>query len=274
MVDTLNAPQIIEHISKSLNYTPFDVKWIPCSAKIVVTGQTPRAKGIIQIYQMNKGKLELVSEFQKEYGFKCSTFGAASLSSRDLAVGDFDGNLIIYDLEKGTPSFEIKKAHKSLIHAIDGIGGSGNIGSTELVTVGKDGVGKIWDLRANKPVIEFPSSSNEKELPECWAVSFGNSHNYGERCVGLGYDNGDIKIYDIRTSKLKWKTNLKYGISSIEFDKKDIPINKMIATTFESKLHVFDLVSNNPDFEFESINDANHNSTIWEIGRASCRERV
>ena len=56
MVDTLNAPQIIEHISQSLNYTPFDVKWIPCSAKIVVTGQTPRAKGIIQIYQMNKGK--------------------------------------------------------------------------------------------------------------------------------------------------------------------------------------------------------------------------
>ena len=44
---------------------------------------------------MNKGKLEIVSEFQKEYGFKCSTFGASSLSSRDLAVGDFEGNLII-----------------------------------------------------------------------------------------------------------------------------------------------------------------------------------
>ena len=61
---------------------------------------------------MNKGQLELVSEFQKEYGFKCSTFGAASLSSRDLAVGDFEGNLIIYDLVKGTPSYQIKKAHK------------------------------------------------------------------------------------------------------------------------------------------------------------------
>ena len=123
MVDTLNAPQIIEHISLPLNYTPFDVKWIPCSAKIVVTGQTPIAKGIIQIYKMNKGKLELTSEFQKEFGFKCSTFGASSLSSRDLAVGDFEGNLIIYDLVKGTPNYEIKKAHKNKINAIEGIEG-------------------------------------------------------------------------------------------------------------------------------------------------------
>lgn len=61
-MDTLNAPQIIEHISHSLPYTPFDVKWIPCSAKFVVVGQTPRAKGIIQIYQMNQGKLEIVNE--------------------------------------------------------------------------------------------------------------------------------------------------------------------------------------------------------------------
>ena len=64
-MDTLNAPQIIEHISHSLNYTPFDVKWIPCSAKFVVVGQTPSAKGIIQTYQMNEGKLELLTEVNK-----------------------------------------------------------------------------------------------------------------------------------------------------------------------------------------------------------------
>ena len=61
-MDTLNAPQIIEHINHSLTYTPFDVKWIPCSAKFVVVGQTPRANGIIQIFQMNEGKLELANE--------------------------------------------------------------------------------------------------------------------------------------------------------------------------------------------------------------------
>ena len=83
---------------------------------------------------MNKGQLELTSEFIKEYGFKCSTFGASSLSSRDLAVGDFEGNLIIYDLVEGTPNYEIKKAHKNIINAIDGIGGTGNIGPAEIIT--------------------------------------------------------------------------------------------------------------------------------------------
>ena len=263
MLDKLNSPEIIEYINNPLNYIPCDVKWIPYSTKFVVIGHTSLGNGIIQIYQMNKGKLDLTSEFIKENGFKCCTFGTSSFASRDLAVGDFEGNLIIYDLEKGTPSFEIKKAHKSLIHAIDGIGGSGNIGSNELVTVGKDGMGKIWDLRLNKPVNEFPSNSNEKELPECWAVSFGNSFDYKERCIGLGYDNGDVKLYDIRASKLKWKTNLKYGISSIEFDKKDSQMNKMIATTFESKLHIFDLISQNPDLSFSSISDDTYNSTIW-----------
>jgi len=61
-MDTTNAPQIIEHISQSLTYTPFDIKWIPCSARFIISGQTPKAKGIIQIFQLNQGKLELVSE--------------------------------------------------------------------------------------------------------------------------------------------------------------------------------------------------------------------
>ena len=61
-MDTLNAPQIIEHVNHSVAYTPFDIKWIPCSAKFVVVGQTPRAKGLIQVYQMTQGKLEILNE--------------------------------------------------------------------------------------------------------------------------------------------------------------------------------------------------------------------
>jgi len=30
-MDTTNAPQIIEHINKSVNFTPNDSKWIPIS---------------------------------------------------------------------------------------------------------------------------------------------------------------------------------------------------------------------------------------------------
>ena len=265
MVDTLNAPQIIEHISKPLNYTPFDVKWIPCSAKIVVTGQTPRAKGIIQIYQMNKGKLEIVSEFQKEYGFKCSTFGASSLSSRDLAVGDFEGNLIIYDLVKGTPNYEIKKAHKSIIYSIDAVGNNITYGTEEVVTGGKDGSVKIWDLRSDKPAILLEPKGIEDTSLECWSVAFGGCFNRDERNLGIGYDNGDIKIYDLRMDKLLYGENFKYGICSLEFDKKNIPINKMIATTLDSKIYLFDVknLEKRNNSNCDKLIDEINNTTIW-----------
>lgn len=158
-MDSLNAPQIMEHISQSLTYTPFDCKWIPCSAKFVVAGQTPRAKGILQVYQMNQGKLDLVSEINKEYGFKCCTFGASSFTNRELAVGDYEGYLSIFDLEKGEPSFKVK-AHKSIINGIDGIGGTGNIGAAEIITAGRDGKNFIFLMKKNYYCIIFRLCKN------------------------------------------------------------------------------------------------------------------
>jgi len=43
-MDTTDAPQIIEHVQKSINFTPYDVKWIPCSSKFVTMGILPNAK--------------------------------------------------------------------------------------------------------------------------------------------------------------------------------------------------------------------------------------
>jgi hypothetical protein len=87
---------------------------------------------------MNSGKLDLVTEINKELGFKCCTFGASTFTNRELATGDYEGNLSIFDLEKGQSSFSVK-AHKSIINAIDGIGGTGNIGAAEIITAGRDG---------------------------------------------------------------------------------------------------------------------------------------
>lgn len=263
MVESLNAPQIIEHINHSLNYTPFDVKWVPCSARLVVAGQTPRANGIIQVFQMNRGQLEIVKEIKKDYGFKCCSFGASSFSNRELAVGDFEGNLQIYDLEKGMTTYDIKKAHKTIINSMDAIGGTGNIGPSEIITAGRDGSAKIWDPRTNSPVVVLEPANTEKVLPECWAVSFGNTYNSEERDVGIGYDNGDIKLYDLRTNSLVWETNLQNGICSIEFDRKDIPMNKMVVTTLESKIHLFDLRTLHPELGFTGMSEVAHNSTIW-----------
>jgi WD40 repeat protein len=263
-MDTLNAPQIIEHISQSLTYTPFDVNWIPCSAKFVVVGQTPGAKGIMQVFQMNQGKLEVLNEWIKECsGFKCSTFGASSFVNREIATGDYDGGLNIYDLEKCQASFSIPKAHKGIINAMDGIGGTGNIGPAEIITAGRDGCAKIWDPRQQTPVVSLEPAESEKVLPECWAVNFGNAYNTEERCVAIGYDNGDVKIYDLRMNLLKWETNLKNGVCALEFDRKDIQMNKLAATTLESKFHVFDLRTLHPELGYAGVSEVAHNSTIW-----------
>ena len=62
-----------------------------------------------------------------------------------LYLGDFE--------EKGSQIYEIKKAHKSIIYTIDAVGGNLNYGTPEVVTGGKDGNTKIWDLRSDKPAI-------------------------------------------------------------------------------------------------------------------------
>lgn len=61
-MEALSKPQIITHIEKSLNYTVFDVKWLPSSAKIVSLGSHPRDTGALQVYEVSKGELKLVKE--------------------------------------------------------------------------------------------------------------------------------------------------------------------------------------------------------------------
>ena len=54
---------------------------------------------------------------------------------------------------------------------------------------------------------------------ECWTVAFGNSFNDDNRVVAAGYDNGDIKLFDLRTSRMLWEDNTGNGVVSLEFDR-------------------------------------------------------
>lgn len=62
MTTPFEKPQIISHIQKSLNYTVFDSKWIPCSAKFVCLGNFARGTGVMQIYEVQHGEVQLVKE--------------------------------------------------------------------------------------------------------------------------------------------------------------------------------------------------------------------
>ena len=49
--------------------------------------------------------------------------------------------------------------------------------------------------------------------------------------VAAGYDNGDVKFFDLKKQMFIWDTNLRNGVCGIEFDRKDIIMNKLGAAT-------------------------------------------
>lgn len=59
---THDKPQIITHSTKTLSYTPSDVKWIPNTAKFVVMGQNARGTGAFQINQLSNGQINSVKD--------------------------------------------------------------------------------------------------------------------------------------------------------------------------------------------------------------------
>lgn len=97
--------------------------------------------------QLTKGKVEVVHQFEKEFGIKCGTFAASPISMRDVSVVDYKGKLLIYDIEYGKEKFCVQ-AHSTMANVIDGIGGQGpEYGAPELVTGGADGCVRVWDPR-------------------------------------------------------------------------------------------------------------------------------
>nr|CAD7260542.1 unnamed protein product [Timema shepardi] len=229
----MEKPQLICHAEKSTNFSVYDARWIPCSAKFVVLGSKPRGTGAIQLYEISEGDVKLLKETEKDKAFKCGTFGASSLRERHLATGDFDGNLNIWNVDDTTSPVYTAAAHKEIINCIDGVGGPMiGSGAPELVTGSRDGSVKVWDSRQKgKPVATMEPAAGE-DRRDCWAVAFGNSYNSEERVVCAGYDNGDIKMFDLRMMTLRWEINVKNGAhKSTVWTVRHLPQNREIFVT-------------------------------------------
>lgn len=141
--------------------------------------------------------------------------------------------------------YSVPDAHNDIINSLDAFGGVPmSCGAPEIVTGSRDGCVKVWDVRQAQVPVANISPAAEAEggtgSRDCWAVTFGNAYNNEERMVAAGYDNGDMKMFDLRQMKTLWETNLKNGVCGLEFDRKDIKINKLAAVTLEGGLHVFD----------------------------------
>ena len=83
--------------------------------------------------------------------------------------------------------------------------------------------------------------------------SFGNSFDNSERCILAGYENGDIKMYDLKTGTVRSEINVSNGVCSVEFDRKDISMNKFVATCLESQFVIFDGRTYNASDGFASL---------------------
>uniref|UniRef100_A0A0A9XW18 Dynein axonemal assembly factor 10 n=1 Tax=Lygus hesperus TaxID=30085 RepID=A0A0A9XW18_LYGHE len=262
----MDKPQIIVHTEKSTNCCLYDGLWVPCAAKFVILGSTAKSEGILDLYELESSESVLLKETRREHAFKCGTFGASSLRDRHLATGNFGGQMQIWDLEHmKEPIYEVD-GHDSIINSIDGFGGQNlGCGPPEIVTGSRDGLVKLWDPRQKDSPVALMEPTDVREKRDCWTVAFGNAYNNHDRIVCAGYDNGDIKMFDLKKMTVRWETNLKNGICCIQFDRKEIEMNKMVVTTLESKYFVFDLRTQHPKKGFASLKEKAHDSTIWRV---------
>ncbi len=130
------------------------------------------------------------------------------------------------------------------------------------MTGGRDGCVRLWDPRVNEPVLALEPGEGQP-IRDCWTVAFGNSFSDEDRCIVAGYDNGDVKLFDLRTNTMRYETNVSNGVTCIEFDRKDIEMNKMAVTTLESKFRVFDMRTQHPTNGFSFLSEKAHKATVW-----------
>ncbi|CAB0009269.1 unnamed protein product [Nesidiocoris tenuis] len=170
------------------------------------------------------------------------------------------------DLERmKEPVYEVD-AHGTIINAIDGFGGQVlGCGPPEIVTGSRDGLVKLWDPRQKEDPVAVMEPVDVREKRDCWAVAFGNAYNNQDRVICAGYDNGDVKMFDLKKMAVRWEKNLKNGICSVQFDRREIEMNKLVVTTLESKFFVFELRTQHPKKGFASLKEKAHDSTIWQV---------
>lgn len=64
----------------------------------------------------------------------------------------------------------------------------------------------------------------------------------------------------------KWDCNVKNGVCSIEFDRRDIKMNKMVVTTLEGGLHVYDMRTQHKSKGFASVSEKDAGRSLGTNG--------
>lgn len=64
--------------------------------------------------------------------------------------------------------------------------------------------------------------------------------------------------------QVRWETNVGNGVCGVQFDRKDIEMNKLVVTCLESQFHVFDARTQHKDRGLASVTEKTAaGATIW-----------
>lgn len=264
-------PQIVAYIEFPSDCHIFDTKWIPTfPTKFIVAGATSNDCGAIQIYQLNNDQVDVEKIVEKKAAFRCASFNAI-VRNTSVSLGNFHGNLQIFDVERfDFPIYDVK-AHNGIVNCLDGIGGK--YGSAEIVTGGQDGCIKIWDPRQGLAVVCI-SAVNEKDggsgPRDCWSVYLADGLSQNDRVVCAGFDNGDVKVIDLRMMKERWGCNVESAVCTVNCDKKYEEANRLLAGTVDGNVHVFDMSKKQLDEKGANhinkrITDKAPRTAIWSV---------
>ncbi|MES1901870.1 MAG: WD repeat-containing protein 92 [Paramarteilia canceri] len=278
----MDKPQIFVFLEKSVNFSCFSVNWLPSSPKFLAAGTSPSNKGVIKVLNITENSIEIDKEVEFPNPIRCCTFDFNPEGENKVALGCSNGILEVRDMEKDIMIVSEYKAHQNMINSIDGAGGVGSgYGQSEIATCSVDGSAKVWDLRQkSEPVVSLvPESDNHSQKPrDCWALAFGGSFNSDCRYLSCGFDNGDVKVFDLRSLSLFTSYKSANGVCSLSFDRKSIDINKLYVGTLENSVLVIDLLSGNlkklenDDFltvikgkKYKFACDQKGQTTIWKV---------
>lgn len=83
------------------------------------------------------------------------------------------------------------------------------------MTGGKDGAVRAWDPRDPSAPVAAYVPADGAAASDCWAVALGNCYNQ-ECCVLAGYQNGDIKMFDLKAASVRWEANVGEGVCGVQ----------------------------------------------------------